>query len=128
MQVQILWGGAADDQNVYYDTQAGTVAAVRLRDGNILWNVPITPSPAHPGAGGRPRKVLEAAVTVIPGVVFAGGWDGLLHALSTTDGQEIWSFDTAREFTAVNGIEAKGGSLGAPGAVVAGGMLFVGSG
>jgi len=36
--------------------------------------------------------------------------------------------DTAREFTTVNGIEAKGGSLGASGAVVAGGMLFVGSG
>lgn len=128
IQVQILWGGAADDQNVYYDTQAGTVAAVRLTDGKVLWNVPMTPSTAHPGVGGRPRKGLEAAVTVIPGVVFAGGWDGVLHALFTTDGHEIWSFDTAREFTTVNGIEARGGSLGAPGPVIAGGMLFVGSG
>jgi len=128
VQVQILWGGAADEQNVYYDTQAGTVAAVRLADGKVLWDVPIAPSPAHPGANGRLRKGLEAAVTVMPGVVFAGGWDGVLHALATADGHEIWSFDTAREFTTVNGVAAHGGSLGAPGAVIAGGMLFVGSG
>ena len=128
VQVQILWGGAADEQNVYYDTQAGTVAAVRLSDGKVLWNVPITPSPAHLGPGKRPRKGLEAAVSVIPGVVFAGGWDGVLHALATTDGREIWSFDTARRFATVNGIAAKGGSLGAPGPIIAGGMLFLGSG
>jgi len=128
IQVQIVWGGAADRDNAYYDTRAGTVAAVRLRDGKVLWNVPIAPSPAHAGVGGRPRKGLEAAVTVIPGVVFAGGWDGVLHALSTADGHEIWNFDTARQFTAVNGVDAKGGSLGAPGPVVAAGMLLVGSG
>ncbi len=128
IQVQIMWGGAADKDNVYYDTQAGTVAAVRLADGKILWNVPIAPSPAHPGASGRPRKGLEAAVTVMPGVVFAGGWDGVLHALSTADGHEIWQFDTARELTTVNGVAAKGGSLGASGPVIAGSMLFVGSG
>jgi polyvinyl alcohol dehydrogenase (cytochrome) len=128
IQVQILWGGAADADNVYYDTQAGSVAAVRLTDGKVLWNRPIEPSPAHPGVGGRPRKGFEAAVTLVPGTVFAGGWDGVLRALSTTDGHEIWSFDTARRFATVNGVEAKGGSLGAPGAVVAAGMLFVGSG
>ncbi len=128
IQVQILWGGAADADNVYYDTQAGSVAAVRLSDGKVLWNRQIEPSPAHPGVGGRPRKGFEAAVTVVPGAVFAGGWDGVLRALRTADGHEIWSFDTARRFATVNGIEAKGGSLGAPGPVVAAGMLFVGSG
>ena len=70
----------------------------------------------------------EAAVTVMPGVVFAGGWDGVLHALSTADGHEFGEFDTAREFTSVNRVAAKGGSLGAPGPVIAAGMLFVGSG
>lgn len=128
IQVQIMWGGAADNDNVYYDTRAGSVAAVRLADGKVLWNVPIAPSPAHPGAGGRPRKGLEAAVTVMPGVVFAGGWDGVLHALSPADGHEIWQFDSAREFTTVNGVAARGGSLGASGPVIAGGMLFIGSG
>jgi len=128
IQVQIIWGGAADAQNVYYTLEAGSVAAVRLEDGKVLWTQPIEPSPAHPGAGGRPRRGLEAAVTLLPGVVFAGGWDGVLHALAAFDGHQIWEFDTAREFTAVNGVAAKGGSLGAPGAVIAGGTLLVGSG
>jgi polyvinyl alcohol dehydrogenase (cytochrome) len=128
VQLQIMWGGAADDQNVYYALQSGAVVAVRLSDGNTVWQHPVDPSPAHLGPGGNPRRGLEAAVSVIPGVVFAGGWDGVLHALSSADGHELWSVDTAREFTAVNGVTAKGGSLGAPGPVIANGMLFVGSG
>jgi polyvinyl alcohol dehydrogenase (cytochrome) len=128
IQVQILWGGAADNDNVYYPLQAGAVAAVRLSDGKVVWRVPIKASGAHLDPRGRPRTGLEAAVTVIPGVVFAGGWDGVLHALSTADGHELWHYDTAHPFSTVNGVDAHGGSLGAPGPVVAGGMLFVGSG
>jgi polyvinyl alcohol dehydrogenase (cytochrome) len=128
IQVQILWGGAADNDNVYYPLNGGAVAAVRLSDGKIVWRVPIKPSDAHLDPRGRPRTGLEAAVTVIPGVVFAGGWDGVLHALSTADGHELWQYDTAHAFSTVNGVDAHGGSLGAPGPVVAGGMLFVGSG
>jgi len=66
--------------------------------------------------------------SLLPGVLFAGGWDGVLRALSTDDGHELWQFDTAGEFPTVNDIAAHGGSLGAPGPVIAGGMLFVGSG
>jgi polyvinyl alcohol dehydrogenase (cytochrome) len=69
-----------------------------------------------------------AALTVMQGVVFAGGWDGVLHALSTADGREIWQTNTAQEFQTVNGVPAKGGSLGAPGPVIAGGTLYLGSG
>lgn len=128
IQVQILWGGAADNENVYYPLNGGAVAAVRLSDGKIVWRVPIAPSPSHLDPRGRPRTGLEAAVTVIPGVVFAGGWDGVLRALSTADGHELWQYDTAQPYATVNGAEAHGGSLGAPGPVIAGGMLFVGSG
>jgi len=128
IQVQIMWGGAADAQNVYYGTRSGSIAAIRLADGKIVWNRTIEPSPAHPGPGGRPRRGFDAALTVLPGVLFAGGWDGVLRALSTDDGHELWQFDTAREFSTVNGVAAHGGSLGAPGPVIAGGMLFVGSG
>jgi len=128
IQVQIMWGGAADAKNVYYGTRSGSIAAIRLADGKIVWNRTIEPSPAHPGPGGRPRRGFDAALTVLPGVLFAGGWDGVLRALSTDDGHELWQFDTAREFSTVNGVAAHGGSLGAPGPVIAGGMLFVGSG
>ena len=69
-----------------------------------------------------------AAVTAIPGVVFTGGYDGILRALSTEDGHSLWQFNTVQEFKTVNGVPGKGGSMGAPGATVAGGMLFVDSG
>ena len=128
IQVQILWGGAADNDNVYYPLNGGAVAAVRLTDGKVIWRVPIKPTDAHLDPRGRPRTGLEAAVTVIPGVVFAGGWDGVLRALSTADGHELWSYDTAHDYMTVNGVNAHGGSLGAPGPVVANRMLFVGSG
>src|SRR5579875_2215989 len=105
--------GPADHKNVYYPLNGGAVAAVRLSDGKIAWRVPIKPSDAHLDARGHGRVGLEGAVTVIPGVVFAGGWDGVLHALSTTDGHELWQYDTAREYTTVNGGKAHGGSLGA---------------
>jgi polyvinyl alcohol dehydrogenase (cytochrome) len=67
-------------------------------------------------------------VSAIPGVIFTGGWDGRLDALSTSDGRFLWEFDTAREFTTVNKVQAKGGTIAAPGPTIAGGMLFAGSG
>lgn len=126
--IQIMWGGAADGDNVYYALKSGAVAAVRLTDGKVVWLKHIDPAVIPSEVGKRPRRGLDAAVTVLPGVVFAGGWDGVLHALSTEDGHSLWEYQTIGLYTTVNGVSAKGGSLGAPGPVVAGGMLFVGSG
>jgi polyvinyl alcohol dehydrogenase (cytochrome) len=69
-----------------------------------------------------------AALTLIPGVVLSGEWDGMLRALSSTDGRPLWDFNMKRDFTTVNGVRANGGAMGASGPTVAGGMLFVGSG
>ncbi|MGD0133952.1 MAG: dehydrogenase, partial [Bryobacteraceae bacterium] len=55
-------------------------------------------------------------------------FDGVLSALSASDGKVVWQFDTVREFQTVNGVAAKGGSIGSAGPVVAGGTLFVPSG
>ena len=74
----------------------------------------------------QPRT--SAAVTVIPGVVFSGSLDGHIRAYSTTDGRVIWDFDTAREFTTVNGVPGRGGAINGPGPSVVGGMLLVNSG
>ena len=40
----------------------------------------------------------------------------------------IWDFDTNREFLTINGVPAKGASINGPAPVVAGGMVYVGSG
>lgn len=117
---EIVWGGAADTMNVYYGLTSGGVVAARLTNGNKVWLTPINGSGKRPGTPG--------AVTAIPGAVFSGGLDGVLRALSPEDGSVFWEYDTTRDAQTVNGIPAKGGSLGAPGPVVAGGMLFVNSG
>jgi polyvinyl alcohol dehydrogenase (cytochrome) len=122
----IVFGGAADEQTAYFALNlVPGLVALRLATGERKWFTPLAPAdvPGHP-----PLVGASAALTSIPGVVFSGGWDGVLRALSTDDGHVVWEFTTVQEFTTVNGVAAKGGSMGAPGPTVAGGMLFVGSG
>ena len=71
-----------------------------------------------------PRCFLRAARAA----KFSGGQDGVVRALSTKDGRLLWMFDTIRDFATVNGVSARGGSMGAAGPTIAGGMLYVGSG
>jgi polyvinyl alcohol dehydrogenase (cytochrome) len=117
----VQWGGAVDDQNGYFGLTGGGMAAVRLDRGERLWYTPLNSTN---------QQVINhgAAATVIPGVVFVGGSDGRLFAVATADGSELWRFDTARTFNTVNKVQAKGGSIMAPGPTVADGMLFIGSG
>ena len=120
---KIVWGGAADEQAAYFGLGTGGIGAIELRNGERKWFTTLAPvegRTAHPGQ--------EGPLTAIPGVIFSGGWDGVLRALSASDGKVVWQFDTLREFQTVNGVAAKGGSMGAAGPVVAGGMLFVPSG
>ena len=117
----IYWGGASDGRGMYYGLNAGGMAAVRISDGRKLWYAPFSPA-----TGGKVSN--RSAASAIPGVAFVGGDDGRLHALDTADGKELWSYDTAHAFDTVNKVTAKGGAYGSAGPVVAGGMLFTGSG
>jgi polyvinyl alcohol dehydrogenase (cytochrome) len=117
----VQWGGAASADTVYYGLTDGGVVAMRLSDGARLWFSPLNRDQ-------HPRVNNSAATTAIPGVVFVGGNDGMLFAVSAQDGSTLWSFDTARSFDTVNHVPAKGGSITAPGATVADGMVFIGSG
>jgi len=118
---EITFGGAADNQNAYFGTRSGTIWALDLKSGEKKWTTPIAPTPQR-------QSGQTAALTVIPGILFSGGQDGVLRALSTADGKQVWQFDTLRDFMTINGVAARGGAMGAPGPTVAGGMLFVGSG
>src|ERR1700730_12114275 len=122
----IVFGGAADEQTAYFAlNQVRAVAALHLATGKRKWVAPVTMAdfPGRPFVFGG-----SAAVSAIPGVVFAGGWDGVLRALSTEDGRVIWEYNTMKDFETVNGVAARGGAMGGPGPTVAGGMIFVGSG
>lgn len=128
------WGSAADDRLGYFpiaDAQhgpdvSGGLHAVRLTTGEEVWSW-------RPKNDCQPtqRNCVEAhsaAISVIPGAVFAGTTTGMLRAHSTTDGHVLWEFDTAREFDTVNGVPGKGGSLNGPGPVIAEGMVLTNSG
>jgi polyvinyl alcohol dehydrogenase (cytochrome) len=116
----IVWGGASDEKTAYYGLTGGGMAAVQLATGEKLWNAPL--------AAQGVRVNNAAAATAIPGVVFIGGTDGKLHALSSADGKILWEYDTARDFDTVNKVKAKGGSIASTGPSIVGGMLFIGSG
>ncbi len=120
---KIIWGGAADDQAAYFGLGTGGIAGVALTNGERKWFTNLEPSAAMAKHVGQ-----DGPLTAIPGVVFSGGWDGVLRALSATDGHVVWEYNTARDFETVSGVPGKGGSMGAAGPVVVGGMLFTGSG
>ena len=119
----IVWGGAADDQHVYYGVGGAGLAAVRQATGERVWL--FTPPP--PAGGGRGAQ-LGAAPTAIPGVVFEGASTASSTPLAAADGKQLWEFNTAQEFETVNKVPAHGGAISTSGAVVVGGMVFVGSG
>jgi polyvinyl alcohol dehydrogenase (cytochrome) len=139
----IQWGSATDGENMYaalsdigflyvgtppkrmLDPKAGGgLFALDIATGAKVWQA------APPVCGERLNcsPAQSAAISAIPGAVFSGSADGHIRAYAAADGKVIWEFDTTREFTTVNGVTAKGGSMDGPGPVVAGNMLFVPSG
>ena len=144
----VQWGMSSDGRNVYaavsdvgrtrqnnpldprrfaLDPQAGGgLTALRIADGIRQWFA--APVPCPPGAPEGCSPSQPAAVTSIPGVVFAAGNDGHLRAYSSQDGSTLWDVATMRAFETVNGVKAQGGSIDGPGAVVANGMVFISSG
>lgn len=118
---ELVWGAASDGDRLFVGLTSGGVAAHALATGMAAWTTRLMP------AAGR-RDGTSGAVTAIPGVVFSGGWDGVLRALASGTGAVLWEYDTQRSFDTVNHVAARGGSMGAPGPTVASGMVFVGSG
>ena len=105
--------------------KGGGLHAIDLKTGAIVWSARPATCPATQAICSPAQS---AAVTAIAGAVFSGSLDGHMRAYSTTDGRVIWDFNTAREFPTVNGKPARGGSIDATGAAVAGGLVFVHSG
>jgi polyvinyl alcohol dehydrogenase (cytochrome) len=116
----IVWGGSADDKNVYYGLQSGGIVALDMATGNKIWYTPF----ASPGV----RISNSAASTAIPGVTFVAGSDGKLHAVATDDGHVVWEYNTARDFDTVNKVLAHGGAINSIGPSIVDGMLFIASG
>jgi polyvinyl alcohol dehydrogenase (cytochrome) len=96
----IVWGGAVDDQHVYYGAGGAGVVALNPANGQQAWSFTAPPA----AAGGR-GAALGAAPTAMPGVIFEGASDGKLYAISTSDGKQLWEFNTAQPFDTVNKVK-----------------------
>jgi polyvinyl alcohol dehydrogenase (cytochrome) len=130
-----MWGGAADERAVYLGISdftagkpevGGGVVALDLATGAELWRTP-APQPTCLGTPGC-SAAQPAPVSAIPGTVFLGSWDGHVRAYDARTGAIVWDFDTLRRFDTANGVEARGGSINSMGPVIAGGMVYIGSG
>ncbi len=128
----IEWGHAVDDTNAYAAISdrgkgPGSVNAVDLKTGAIAWTKMTPDTGCKPGTAGC-QTTMSAAISVIPGIVFAGGVDGHFRAYDTKSGDIVWDYDAAHPYETVNGVPAKGGSFDAPGPVIANGMVYTTSG
>ena len=100
--------------------------ALDIRTGEIRWS---QASPEVCAGRESCNPGISAAIAGIPGVVFAGSMDGWMRAHDSTTGAVIWQFDAAREFSALGGIPARGGSFGGGAApVFKDGMMYLMSG
>jgi polyvinyl alcohol dehydrogenase (cytochrome) len=139
----IHWGLATDGERVFAPihlfpgpdgidpNQVAALHAVRVDDGAELW----TYEPKPDCSGDRPQRVpncrgigLTGAPTVIDGVVVEGSADAILRVFDRTNGELLWSYDTARAYQGVNGVDGHGGAIDNASIVAANGLLFVNSG
>ena len=112
-------------QDAHLPAQSG-MHALDVATGKVLWST-VLPDICQ-GEKWRCSPGISAAATFAPGVVFGGSLDGTLRAFSARDGAVIWTFDTNRQFDAVNGIAGSGGSIDSSGPVVAGRFVYATSG
>ena len=97
--------------------------AVRVQDGTPVWfHERQSRCDERPCWGG-----VSAAISIANDVVLAGSIDGFLEAIHVESGEVLWSFDTWRDFEAVNGT-ATGGAFDAHGPMIADDLVIVSSG
>jgi polyvinyl alcohol dehydrogenase (cytochrome) len=99
--------------------------AIDAFTGQVLWS-----AKAPDNCGNRPNcdPGISAAVTAMPGVVFAGHLDGQFRAYDSSNGKVLWAVDTTKPVKTITDAEAHGGGMSGPGAAVADGYVVLNSG
>lgn len=101
--------------------------ALDPESGAVKWYTPVVdqcPEAQKPACD----PGLSAAISSSEDLVFAGGYDGLLHIYDVNSGRVLWQFNSLADFETVSGEVARGGAIESDGPVVARGHLLVNSG
>lgn len=138
----IHWGMAFDGSTLFAPNNMSTgptadevtpgLYALDIETGSIKWKY------LHqPDCSGTRREQLRscdssygmsAAALLVDGAVVQGTNDGLVKIFDGRSGEVLFSFDTARSFPTVNGVQGRGGAIDNANVVAGNGMLFVQSG
>lgn len=114
------------DARVYDASIRGSgIHAIDAATGKVLWNAR---APENCAGIKFCDTGVSAAVTAIPGVVFAGHLDGMFRAYDGATGKILWQVDTTRPVRTITGVEGHGGSMSGPGALVVDGHVVLNSG
>lgn len=133
----IEFGMADDGKRVYVgisDVVTGPAGkpglyALDIADGSVLWSAPTALHPECRWKNYWCHGAISQAVTVVPGIVFAGSYDGHFRAYDASSGRVIWDFDTgSKPISVLDGGEAYGGVMDGSGPTVVNGMVYVHSG
>ncbi|MEM7504498.1 MAG: PQQ-binding-like beta-propeller repeat protein, partial [Pseudomonadota bacterium] len=114
-----------DDSDTGYEAQPG-LHALDLSNGRPRWYLPADPICSDEGFACVAS--FSAAASSVNDVVLLGAMNGQLSAVDATDGEILWSFDTARPFETVNELKANGGSIDVAGPIAVDRYVVVQSG
>ncbi|MES2606055.1 MAG: PQQ-binding-like beta-propeller repeat protein [Pseudomonadota bacterium] len=138
----IHWGMAYDGSKIFAANNMSTgptadevspgLFALDINTGNIVWSYLHQPD----CTGNRQQEIrtcgsnygMSAATLLVDGAVVQGANDGFIKVFDTRSGEPIFTFDTARSFDTVNGVQGHGGAIDNATTVAANGMLLVQSG
>ena len=138
----IHWGMTFDGKRVFagladsgrprpgFDPQPG-LYAIDVDTGESAWS-----HRTQPACEGRQEKLpycefqygFSGATIAIGETVAQGSLDGFLRIFDAVSGDVLFTYDTVREFSGINGVDGHGGSIDNASIVAANGTLFVSSG
>lgn len=100
--------------------------------GEPSWSYEVQPE-CNDGRSDRLRRCeslygFSATPLSVDGAVITGGLDGRLFIFNSDTGEQLFKFDTVKDFETVNGVEGYGGSIDSHSISAGSGMVFVGSG
>jgi polyvinyl alcohol dehydrogenase (cytochrome) len=139
----VHWGMAFDGKSRLFvpnnmstgptaDGEAPSLHALDIDTGNVIWSYLHQPD----CSGERQANIrtcqsnygMSAATLLVDGAVIQGANDGFFKIFDAQRGEPLFTFDTARSFETVNGVQGKGGAIDNANMIAANGMLFVQSG